>query len=44
MELLAIEEKHGFDGEFMFRGVLKALADEKDIFGLVSAATHNGRL
>jgi hypothetical protein len=44
MELLAIEEKTGFDGAFMFRGVLKALADEKDIFGLVSAATHNGRL
>jgi len=44
MELLAIEEKTGFDGAFMFRGVLKALAAEKDIFGLVSAATHNGRL
>jgi hypothetical protein len=44
MELLAIEEKTGFDGAFMFRGVLQALADEKDIFALVSAATHNGRL
>jgi hypothetical protein len=44
MELLAIEEKTGFDGAFMFRGVLQALEDEKDIFALVSAATHNGRL
>jgi hypothetical protein len=43
MELLAIEEKTGFDGAFMFRGVLQSLADEKDIFRLVSAATHNGR-
>ena len=38
MELLAIEEKTGFDGAFVFRGVLQALADEKDIFALVSAA------
>ncbi len=44
MELLSIEEKTGFDGAFMFRGVLEALKKEKDIFGLVSAATHNGRL
>lgn len=44
MELLAIEEKTGHSAAFMFRNVLKALADEKDIFGLVSAATHNGRL
>jgi hypothetical protein len=43
MELLAIEEKTGFDSAFMFRGVLQALAKEKDIFGLVSA-THNGRV
>jgi hypothetical protein len=27
-----------------FRGVRKAMADEKDIFGLVWAATHNDRL
>jgi len=44
MELLAIEEKTGFDGAFMFRKVLQALADEKDIFSLVSAAAHNGRI
>jgi hypothetical protein len=44
MELLAIEEKTGHSAAFMFRKVLKALADEKDIFGLVSTATHNGRL
>ena len=42
MELLSIEEKTGFDGAFMFKGVLQALRQEKDIFSIVSAATHAG--
>ena len=44
IELLSIEEKTGFEGAFMFKGVLKALKEQKDIFYIVSSATHNGRL
>ena len=44
IELLSIEEKTGFKGAFMFKKVLQALKDEKDIFSIVSTATHNGRL
>jgi|TARA_B100001971_G_C17974559_1_gene424148 hypothetical protein len=44
IELLSIEEKTGFDGAFMFKGVLSALKNKKDIFSIVSSATHNGRL
>ena len=44
IELLSIEEKTGFDGAFMFKGVLKALKEKKDIFSIVSSATHNGRI
>lgn len=44
IELLSIEEKTGFEGAFMFKRVLQALKDEKDIFSIVSTATHNGRL
>ena len=32
IELLSIEEKTGFDGAFMFKDVLKALKEQKDIF------------
>lgn len=44
IELLSIEEKTGFEGAFMFKNVLQALKEEKDIFSIVSTATHNGRL
>ena len=44
IELLSIEEKTGFEGAFMFKGVLKALKEKKDIFSIVSSATHNGRI
>lgn len=44
IELLTIEEKTGMEGAFMFKEVLKALKDKKDIFSIVSSATHNGRL
>lgn len=44
IELLSIEEKTGLEGAFMFKKVLQALQQEKDIFSIVSTATHNGRL
>lgn len=44
IELLSIEEKTSMEGAFMFKDVLKALKDKKDIFSIVSSATHNGRL
>jgi hypothetical protein len=44
IELLSIEEKTSFEGAFMFKKVLTALKDKKDIFSIVSSATHNGRL
>lgn len=44
IELLSIEEKTGFEGAFMFKKVLTALYESKDIFSIVSSATHNGRL
>ena len=44
IELLSIEEKTGFEGAFMFKRVLTALYQSKDIFSIVSAATHNGRI
>lgn len=44
IELLSIEEKTSMEGAFMFKGVLKALSETNDIFSIVSAATHNGRL
>lgn len=44
IELLSIEEKTGFEGAFMFKKVLKALYEKKDIFSIVSSATHNGRI
>ena len=44
IELLSIEEKTGFEGAFMFKEVLTALKNKKDIFSIVSSATHNGRI
>jgi hypothetical protein len=44
IELLSIEEKTGFEGAFMFKKVLKALYESKDIFSIVSSATHRGRI
>ena len=43
IELLSTEEKTGFEGAFMFKGVLVALLKTDDIFAIVAAATHNGR-
>ena len=43
IELFVIEEKTGFVGAFMFKDLFDALLGEKDIFYVVSKATHNGR-
>jgi len=43
IELMMIEEKTGFNGAFMFKELLDAVIDEKDIFTIVAKATHNGR-
>ncbi len=44
IELMSIEEKTGHEDAFMFKKVLTAIKEEKDIFSIVSTATHNGRL
>jgi len=44
IELFVIEEKTGMTGAFMFGDLFKALSNEKDIFYIVSKATHNGKL
>lgn len=44
IELFVIEEKTGREGAFMFKDLFDALLKEKDIFYIVSKATHNGRL
>ena len=41
-ELLSTEEKNA-DQAFMFRGVLEAIRDNKDIFSIVSAARYSGQ-
>lgn len=43
IELFTIEEKTGYEGAFMFRNLLDALINEKDIFSIISMATYNGR-
>ncbi len=44
IELFVIEEKTGMKGAFMFKELFDSLLMEKDIFYVVSKATHNGRL
>ena len=43
MELMGICEKTGNPNAFMFRRVLLAVLDGRDIFGVVSAAGYSGR-
>ena len=43
MELFGVEEKTGFAGAFMFKGVLNAFLNDKDIFSIAATASHNGR-
>jgi hypothetical protein len=42
IELLMTEEKTGLGKAFMFRGVLEAIYQDKDIFSVVSAAGYRG--
>ncbi len=42
-KLLMIQEKTNYSTAFMFRDLLVALKENKDIFKIVSTATHNGR-
>ncbi|MCB9174206.1 MAG: hypothetical protein H6589_06325 [Flavobacteriales bacterium] len=42
-KLLMVQEKTNLSTAFMFRQLLEALKDNKDIFKIVSLATHNGR-
>jgi|SRR3989344_5331564 len=42
--LFVIEEKTGMAGAFMFKELFDAMLMEKDIFYVVSKATHNGKL
>jgi len=42
-KLLMVQEKTNYSDAYMFRKLLKALEDNKDIYKVVSFATHNGR-
>ena len=42
-KLLMIQEKTNLETSYMFKGVLEAQKFEKDIFSIVSTATHNRR-
>ena len=39
--LLMIQEKTNYEGAFMFRKLLEQLKEHKDIFKIVSTATHS---
>lgn len=43
LELIMIQEKTGLAEAFMFRDLLDAILDERDIFTIVSKAGYNGR-
>lgn len=43
IELMMIMEKTGMEGAFMFKDLMDTIIQEKDIFSIVSQATHNGR-
>ena len=40
-KLLMIQEKTNYEGAFMFRNLLEQLKEHKDIFKIVSTATHS---
>lgn len=42
-KLLMIQEKTNFSTAYMFRNLLKALEEHKDIYKIVQVATHNRR-
>lgn len=41
--LLMIQEKTNLETAYMFKNLLEKLKENKDIFSVISAATHNGR-
>jgi len=43
IELMIIQEKTGLDNAFMFKNLLNAMLNEKDIFTIVGRARYNGR-
>ena len=43
LELIMIQEKTGSAKAHMFKGVLEALYNDKDIFSIVSKATYSGK-
>ena len=43
IELMMIQEKTGHHAAFMFKGVLDAIYNDKDIFSIVSQAGHRGK-
>ncbi|HII39184.1 TPA: hypothetical protein HA318_04255 [Candidatus Micrarchaeota archaeon] len=43
LELIMIQEKTGLAKAFMFRNLLQAIYDEKDIFSIVSSAGYRGK-
>lgn len=42
-ELLMLQEKTNMAEAYMFRNVMERIRDDKDIYSIVSSATHNGR-
>ena len=42
-ELLMLQEKTNMPGAYMFKKVMESIKDDKDIYSIVSTATHNGR-
>jgi hypothetical protein len=42
-KLLMVQEKTNYSDAYMFKNLLKALKDNKDIYKIISNATHNGR-
>ena len=42
-ELLMLQEKTNMPGAYMFKNVMESIRDDKDIYSIVSSATHNGR-
>lgn len=43
LELIMIQEKTGLAEAFMFKGVLEAIYNDKDIFSIVSSAGYGGK-
>ncbi len=43
LELIMIQEKTGNAEAFMFKNLLRAIHDEKDIFSIVASARYNGK-